>query len=284
MGAYCNHHECLLAELLRSTGCGRPSQGFPESRIFGFEPNARNLQRTLSRVAALPRRWRRCLRLTRAAVANASLAHVPLFGVGGKSSLRPGAYVGKKYVVNSDGIIATFSDSHLEHVPVVRLSDWAARQRPPVLWIEILKVDVEGSEVDVVAGTEPLIQEQRVGVLILEYSHFWPAFEKEQTSRNGMNLQRMAEYMTKRGYDGYFIGSRTLIPFSGPHMELWDDLYEVCADPGSNIYRGLSGWCWLNVAFFLRGGGSWGRNVVEHLIPWSVIPEEHLRGEAFGVG
>merc|ERR1711957_443345 len=106
------------------------------------------------------------------------------------------------------------------------------------------KVDVEGAEWEVLQGAGPLLQQQRVGAVVLEYSHFWG---------NSPSLRAVAEYMTAHGYDGYFVGSRRLVPFSGPNMEWWDELLEVCASRHSQVYRGLAGWCWLNVAFLLRG-------------------------------
>lgn len=36
-------------------------------------------------------------------------------------------------------------------------------------------------------------------------------------------------------------------------MEWWHDVYEVCAKIKDRIYRGMAGWCWLNVVFLLRG-------------------------------
>ena len=152
-----------------------------------------------------------------------------------------------------------------------------------------------------------IIEEQRVNSIVLEYSHFWSA-----------KLKTLAEDMSAKGYDGYFLGTHCILPFSslavevsswrnwmsmmscnlriiritvrlqifgifglfstfnrghhdplqtfcpghhgspgifwgGSKMEWWHDVYEVCAKIKDRIYRGMAGWCWLNVVFLLRG-------------------------------
>ena len=54
-----------------------------------------------------------------------------------------------------------------------------------------------------------IIEEQRVNSIILEYSHFWSA-----------KLKSLAEDMSAKGYDGYFLGTHCILPFSS--------LVEVC--------------------------------------------------------
>merc|ERR1712203_792568 len=102
------------------------------------------------------------------------------------------------------------------------------------------------------------LSERRVLLLILEDSHFWGASARSggepvgDSSAQAPNLRSVAEHMATRGYDGYFVARRSVIPFSGPDMRWWHSVYEVCADLGALIYRGSAGWCWLNVAFVLR--------------------------------
>merc|ERR1712129_377915 len=149
------------------------------------------------------------------------------------------------------GEISTHIDMHTERVPVIALASWAAAQRPLVQEIELLKIDVEGGEWKVLLGAAPMLMRQRIGMIILEYSHFWFAEPTDLPETNGgrSSLSNMAVYMDEHGYDGYFVGSRHLVPFTGVW---WDDTYEVCAKPNERIYRGLAGWCWFNVAFVLR--------------------------------
>lgn len=95
--------------------------------------------------------------------------------------------------------------------------------------MELLKIDVEGFELEVLQGARSMISAHRVTTIILEYSHFWDG-----------KLRSLAERMEFEGYDGYWLGSRGVVPFSGPEMAWWHELYEVCAQFLS--YRPLVIW------------------------------------------
>merc|ERR1712118_394472 len=114
-------------------------------------------------------------------------------------------------------------------------------------------------------GAEPMLSLQLIHAIIIEYSHFWAQRSDSKGCTVGTNctrhsgtvegdpsLRSVANYLSNRGYDGYFIGSRHLVPIIGTNMDWWDDLYEVCATPDSRIYRGIAGWCWFDVVFVLR--------------------------------
>ena len=134
---------------------------------------------------------------------------------------------------------------------------------------EVLKIDVEGSEWEVLQGAGALLAGGHVLCVVLEYSHFW----------SQMTLKGLARWMLEKGYDGYLVGSPHLVPVSGAGLEWWHDLYEVCARPDSRIYRGLAGWCWLNVAFVLRG--SWLGTLAAQWLP-QVQAKQALQGFSSG--
>ncbi|CAE7643058.1 unnamed protein product, partial [Symbiodinium necroappetens] len=246
VGALCHAHECLSKILLAETArkCGGRS-----GRIFvdALEPNARNFRSTKAQLRRLPRRWHRRLRLRRAAAGNTT-TRATLHGTGAKASLKAEAYGGLSWSFKpSTGKIVSSADARKEQVSVIRLDSWVGARLRARGRVEVLKIDVEGGEWEVLLGAEALLVERRVLCVVLEYSHFWAGASTHIT------LKGLARWMSERGYDGYLVGSPHLIPVSGVDMQWWHDLYEVCAAPDSRIYRGLAGWCWLNVAFVLRG-------------------------------
>ncbi|CAK9092075.1 unnamed protein product [Durusdinium trenchii] len=211
IGAFCHAHECLSRQLLSEVA--RDQHG--RIQVFAFEPNRRNFLRTQAQLTRLPRRWQRHLHLRRAAAGNHS-SEAWLHGSGPKASLKAGAYGGLLWRQLGEGRVQSSSDEHTERVPVKPLS--ALLQ---VSSIELLKIDVEGSELEVLEGAWPLIVQERVTSIILEYSHFWA----------DAKLKRLAKDLSVVGYDGYFLGTKCFLPISGPQMEWWHDLYEICAQP-----------------------------------------------------
>jgi len=207
--------------------------------------------------------------MQRAAVSNVTLQKAVLYGTGGKASLKEDAYGNVSWHQTGHGTIGTQRDDHFEAVPVVRLADWAASRRPPVQQVEILKVDVEGNEWEVLQGAEPLFRHQRIKAVVLEYSHFWAAGHHGGAGGRAASLRAVAEWFSGFGYDGFLVGSPCLVPISGPQMEWWDDIYEVCKNPDARMYRGMAGWCWLNVAFLLRGSAA---ATAWHWTPSDLVP------------
>eukprot|EP00435_Cladocopium_sp_Y103_P004492 s4326_g1.t1 len=234
VGAFCYRHECLPRVLLNEVA--KDQRG--NIKVYALEPNRRNFLRTQALLRRLPGRWRRHLHLQRAAAGNQSRSQVVLHGIGAKASLKADAYGGLLWRQTGEGRVHSEVDRYVETVSLKRLDHWKVLPRR----IEMLKIDVEGSEMDVLQGARSIIEEQRVNSIILEYSHFWSA-----------KLKTLAEDMSAKGYDGYFLGSHCILPFSGSKMEWWHDVYEVCAKIKDRIYRGMAGWCWLNVVFLLRG-------------------------------
>eukprot|EP00747_Dinoflagellata_sp_TGD_P122422 gnl/TRDRNA2_/TRDRNA2_173625_c1_seq1.p1 gnl/TRDRNA2_/TRDRNA2_173625_c1~~gnl/TRDRNA2_/TRDRNA2_173625_c1_seq1.p1 ORF type:complete len:253 (+),score=36.28 gnl/TRDRNA2_/TRDRNA2_173625_c1_seq1:73-831(+) len=227
IGALCLVRECLLADLMRHAS--RRGSKCRKDRVFGFEPNAHNLRRTRMRLAKLvPRRWFRGspVMLMRMAVSNVSMPAAPLFGAGAKASLKASAYGGLSWMLAPKTGAVTARDSHLESVPVIRLADWASTRRPPIHEIELLKVDVEGAEWEVLLGAQRLLSAQQIKMVVLEYSHFWAAGWSRESGQ-GPSLRSVAERLASWGYDGYFIGTRCLVPFSGGELEWWNELREA---------------------------------------------------------
>lgn len=234
VGAFCYRHECLPRVLLNEVA--KDHRG--NIKVYALEPNRRNFLRTQALLARLPKRWRRHLHLQRAAAGNHSRSQVVLHGIGAKASLKADAYGGLLWRQTGEGRVQSEVDRYVETVSLKRLDHWKVLPRR----LELLKIDVEGSEMDVLQGARSIIEEQRVNSIVLEYSHFWSA-----------KLKTLAEDMSAKGYDGYFLGTHCILPFSGSKMEWWHDVYEVCAKIRDRIYRGMAVWCWLNVVFLLRG-------------------------------
>ena len=56
-------------------------------------------------------------------------------------------------------------------------------------------------------------------------------------------VRALVRYMRAQGYEAYFFGTPYLLPITGMW---WHDIYEVCTDPHSIVYRGIFGWCWCD--------------------------------------
>ncbi|CAJ1364099.1 unnamed protein product, partial [Effrenium voratum] len=221
VGAYCHEHECLSRSLLAEVANGSPGR----VRVLALEPNRRNLLRTEAELRKLPRRWRRRLWLLRRAAGNTT----------GKA----GAYGGLAWTQSGEGRVASYADGMVQRVPLRQIESFGFP------WVELLKIDTEGTELEVLQGARRLLVARRVGAVVLEYSHFWGA------SADGP-LRALAAEMWTYGYEGFYLG-RCLVPISGADMKWWHPLYEICARPEARIYRGIAGWCWFNVGFVLRG-------------------------------
>ena len=72
-----------------------------------------------------------------------------------------------------------------------------------------------------------MIEEQRVNSIVLEYSHFWSA-----------KFKTLAEDMSAKGYDGYFLGSHCILPFSSL-VQVWGVLVVVGGYP-KLVHKGKS--------------------------------------------
>eukprot|EP00913_Durusdinium_trenchii_P035608 g33322.t1 len=233
IGAFCHAHECLSRQLLSEVA--RDQHG--RIQVFAFEPNRRNFLRTQAQLTRLPRRWQRHLHLRRAAAGNHS-SEAWLHGSGPKASLKAGAYGGLLWRQLGEGRVQSSSDEHTERVPVKPLS--ALLQ---VSSIELLKIDVEGSELEVLEGAWPLIVQERVTSIILELRRV-----------NGVD-QQQGEDLSVVGYDGYFLGTKCFLP-----IKPWRDPCRTAASrraryrriPGSGSHPSASAGAWGRTAVGLK--------------------------------
>jgi FkbM family methyltransferase len=122
-------------------------------------------------------------------------------GVGGSSGSRS-LYLPSK---NSPG--ATLNAKHYPAgtpsvtVPVVALDDYFGAGRPP----DILKIDVEGAELEVFRGAERILTER--GPLLV--------FECEQRHLDTGSVFDVFAYLELFGYTGKFVNGRSLSPIAG---------------------------------------------------------------------
>ena len=94
----------------------------------------------------------------------------------------------------TDGSIETVS------VPTVRLDDYfRAEQR-----VSLLKIDVEGAELEVFRGAQRILSEQSPLVV----------FECENRHLEGRTVQDVFAHLTSLGYSGSFIAGDQLLPVS----------------------------------------------------------------------
>lgn len=83
-------------------------------------------------------------------------------------------------------------------VQVVTLDEYFANRRKPTL----LKIDVEGAELDVFKGADRLLTETRPAIL----------FECEQHHLDEGTVSDVLSYLQQRGYDGEFIRGNERLP------------------------------------------------------------------------
>lgn len=85
-------------------------------------------------------------------------------------------------------------------VPVVSLDEYFAERRKPSL----LKIDVEGAELEVFKGAERILTEKKPFIV----------FECEQQHLDSGSVKDVLTYLEQRGYSGQFIKGSELAPIS----------------------------------------------------------------------
>lgn len=148
---------------------------------------------------------------------------------------------------------------------------------PPPASLDILKVDAEGSDWEVALGAQMALAQGRVGMVILEYGDKWSrdmalaakwAYGAHQFGPaewlSEPNLRFVARWFTARGYSGYLIGTKTLLPIEDPW---WHDVYEMCRTPHQPHYHGVGNVCFMDVAF-VHKSHRFG-DLVRNMISWS---------------
>jgi hypothetical protein len=127
-----------------------------------------------------------------------------------------------------------------------------------------VKVDVEGSEWDVLNGMHRLLSSQRIEMMSFEYGVGWNKLFSENrvvepheaTKENSTTLRRFQTRMSRYGYDTYLIHMGTkeggsaivLVPC---HGQFWHDDLELCFDR-KRTYGGYHIHCWTDLLVVRR--------------------------------
>jgi FkbM family methyltransferase len=129
------------------------SRLLPEARVFSIEPAMTTFRDLEKRLGSRPNV--RCARLAISSVrGNATLHHVR--GLSGLSSL-----------TQRDLLEHGIEQSHVETVPTLTLDEFADQQE--IRDIDVLKIDVEGHEMEVLTGAQGLIGRRAVANIQFEF-------------------------------------------------------------------------------------------------------------------
>lgn len=146
-------------------------------------------------------------------------------------------------------------------------------------FLDVLKVDAEGSDWEVALGAARALAEGRIGMVVLEYGDKWSpdlaSAVKHMTATHHFgsakalsdpNLQGVTRWFARHGYHGYLVGMKTPIPINDLW---WHDVYEMCQAPHRPHYYGIGKVCYMDVAF-----------VYEHH-PFAELVRSMIRWEVF---
>jgi len=115
-------------------------------------------------------------------------------------------------------------------------------------YVNVLKTDTEGLELEVLLGARRLLQERQIDLIVYAYEDKWnwDSFEaayplpgwfvKDQLAFDTPNLRSVSTWLDGLGYKSYLIGSANrgreksfvALPVTA---EYWDDAFEVARDP-----------------------------------------------------
>jgi hypothetical protein len=142
-----------------------------------------------------------------------------------------------------------------------------------------VKVDVEGSEWDVLHGMQELLSHQRIELMSFEYGVGWNKLfsenrkvdQNEGTGENSRTLRRFQTKMSSYGYDTYLIHGGTketsnavvLVPCSGA---FWHDELELCFDR-KRVYGDYSMHCWTDLLVVRRCNACLRQALHERVLP-----------------
>ena len=144
--------------------------------------------------------------------------------------------------------------SHSQHAAAQQLL-------PSVLAV---KVDVEGSEWDVLHGMHSLLSQQQIELMSFEYGTGWnrlfsenrPVAPHEARKENHRTLHRFQSKMSAYGYDSYLIHGGTRNTSNGVvlvpcHGQFWHDDLELCFDR-QRTYGSYDLHCWTDLLVVRR--------------------------------
>jgi FkbM family methyltransferase len=247
--------------MLNAFGCG-------EVRMVAFEPVRANYHMLVAHLNSIPEAHNAmatgCIQPIQMAVGNSS-GQRKIFGRGRLASLT------YKDVYRRD------MDGAEENVAVTSLDDWL--RDDPAGRVDFLKIDVEGAEWPVLEGAMESMSSRRVTLFVLEYGHFWSrhlweaanlkAPRRSYEELTWPTLRGVVQYMRAQGYEAYFFGTPYLLPITGMW---WHDIYEVCTDPHSIVYRGIFGWCWFDV-LLVDMQHPLAEALHQHFVPWHLLKD-----------
>mmetsp|Transcript_92753 Transcript_92753/g.248064 ORF Transcript_92753/g.248064 Transcript_92753/m.248064 type:complete len:562 (+) Transcript_92753:562-2247(+) len=246
--------DCLVVDMIRHFGCAAGDHG-ASVLVMAFEPLKENFEALVSHLtesldsASLAA----CVQVHRVAVGNRT-GQTSIFGRGRLAS-----------AVYHDLRRNDMDDAIPTEVAMVSVDDVFIEE--DLEHIDILKIDTEGNDWNVIDGARDVIEGGLVGSVIVEYGGFWSrhtwevsnlaSVPRQQEELMWPNLKGVVQWFWERGYEGYFMGTRQLIPIYG---QFWHDWYEVCRAPHHVMYRGIFGWCWFDVVF-VRASSDLGRRL-----------------------
>ena len=184
---------------------------FPRAEIYSFEPVASTYRQLVASTQAFSR------------------VHAYNLGLGRE----PGVTT---INVNPDSQLSSIGlnrpGSHTESIQIDTLAGFVAKHQMES--IDFLKIDTEGFDMEVLAGASPLLQQQRIHLILCEC-------EPVVRTRNFVDLATLAEFLSRFGYE--FFGVYEQQPDWGGRNELlfWNGLF-VCKKlvaPGANLPNGV---------------------------------------------
>lgn len=182
----CGAHQGRMTRLFRGT--------FPGAQIYAFEPTPATFVDLTRRVAGIPK----------VEVINAA--------VGGKSGEME-FFVGDNEQSNSLVRPQGGASANSIRVPVVAIADFC-RERG-IDRIDVLKLDIEGYELETLRGMEPMLRDRRVKVIYSEVT-----FERKSEEKHLPSFFDLHTYLSGLGYR--FVGIYDVLYGEGLRFD-WGD-------------------------------------------------------------
>jgi FkbM family methyltransferase len=161
----------------------RYAELFPDAEIYAFEPYPPSYEALEAMYSNTPR-----IHLVNAAVSSRpGEATFYVNGVASTNSLLPRPSAGRRYFSPEAVTRSTIS------VPTISIDEFRAKHNVPVP--DILKLDIQGMELEALRGAEQTLNSGRGGVsLVFSEVTFVPHYEK------GVLFDELSSYLRKRGF------------------------------------------------------------------------------------
>lgn len=156
---------------------------FPEAEIYAFEPYPASYEALVAKYSTAPR-----IHLANAAVSSRTgEAKFYVNGDSATNSLLPRPTSGRRYFSPQAVTRSTIC------VPTITIDEFRAKHNVPVP--DILKLDIQGMELEALRGAEQTLNSERGGVsLVFSEVTFVPHYE------NGVLFDELSAYLRERGF------------------------------------------------------------------------------------